>query len=147
MSPLLARAVAHVHGHLGWLAALALLHPAWLLRRPRRRALAAALAATLVATATAALGILLYPTYRQSLKPGLLSAAPIAAALFERKEHLGIGALVLAWVGLALHGLWCRDRPGAASLARAAFAAYVGAAGFAVVTAVLGVVVAVRASL
>ena len=50
------RVLEHVHGHIGWLAALALVHPAILLRRPRCRAMLAAGAATLLATLAALLG-------------------------------------------------------------------------------------------
>jgi hypothetical protein len=148
MSALVARALEHVHGHLGWLTALALAHPAILLRRRRRRALGVAAAATALATATATLGALLYPQYRAVIKPLLFAASPAVGELFERKEHLGVGALVLAWVGLGAHALSRRYDSAAAhdELGRLAFIAYAAAAILATTTATLGVVVAVHRS-
>ena len=143
MSGLIARAVEHVHGHAGWLATLALAHPAWLLRRPRRRAYGAATAATGLVTLTAALGAIVYPAYRSAVKPLIYAASPVVGDLFERKEHLGIAALVLAWVGLALHLLAHRDGPADEELARLAFAVYVGAAVLAALAAGLGLIVGV----
>jgi len=61
VSVFVVRLVAHVHGQLGWVAALALAHPALMLRRPRRRVLAVAAAATILVTAAGALGASLYP--------------------------------------------------------------------------------------
>src|SRR5262249_32749606 len=98
MSDLIVRLLERVHGHVGWLAALALAHPALLLRRPRRNVLGVATAATVLVTLAASLGALLYPAYRGSIKPLLFATAPAAGALFERKEHLGVAALVLAWI-------------------------------------------------
>lgn len=141
------RALAYVHGHLGWLAALALAHPAVMLRRPRRRVLAVSTVATLLVSAVAAMGALLYPPYREVVKPGLSATAPLAAALFERKEHLGVLALVLAWAGLVLVAL---GRAAAADdrreIGRAAFAAYAGASVAALGSAAAGLVVAVQRS-
>src|SRR5262249_32250847 len=94
MSPLVARAVEHVHRPLGSLSAAALCPPAILLRQPRRRALAATVGATILVTAVAVLGAVLYPEYRASVKPALFASAPVAGNLFERKEHLGVATLV-----------------------------------------------------
>ena len=66
----------------------ALTHPAVLLRRPRRNVLGVAIAATALVTVAAALGALLYPSYRTGVKPLLFAATPAVGALFERKEHL-----------------------------------------------------------
>ncbi len=66
----------HVHGHLGWLAAVALIHPAISLRQRERRAhLSVALAAGL-ATPAGALGAALYPAYRERVKPPIFIHAP-----------------------------------------------------------------------
>jgi hypothetical protein len=146
MSDLLLRFLEHVHGHVGWLSALALAHPAVLLRRPRRNVFGVAIAATALLTATAALGALLYPSYRLGVKPGLLAATPGIGALFERKEHLGIAALVLAWTGLAALALARQRDAAAADLGRLAFVAYSGAAFMAVVAAGAGLIVGAHRS-
>jgi hypothetical protein len=138
------RAFAHVHGHLGWLAALALAHPAVMLRRPRKRVLTVAVAATILVTAAGALGALVYPRYRTVVKPALLAAAPLAGELFERKEHLGVLAVVLAWAGLALAALAHRRSGEQPEVARAAFVAYTGAAAAALGSAAAGLIVAVH---
>ncbi len=146
MSGLAVRLFAHVHGHLGWLAALALAHPALMLRRPRRRVLAVATAATVLVTAAGALGALLYPGYRTVVKPALFAAAPVAGALFERKEHFGVLAIVLAWAALALAALAHRRSSEQPDVARAAFVAYTGAAAAALGSAAAGLIVAAHRS-
>jgi hypothetical protein len=93
------RLAEHVHGHLGWLAAAVLAHPAIVLRdRARRAHLAVGLAAGLP-TLTAAIGVALYGPYREKLKQGIFLASPRVGWLFERKEHLAFGAVLLAWAG------------------------------------------------
>jgi hypothetical protein len=146
MTRFLASVLEHVHGHIGWLAALALAHPAVLLRRPRRNAFTVALAATVLVTAAAALGALLYPHYRVIIKPALFAATPAIGELFERKEHLGVSALVLAWTGLAALVLARRRDEAAVDLGRLAFVAYTGAALMAVVVASAGLVVGAHRS-
>jgi hypothetical protein len=146
MSDLALRIVEHVHGHVGWLSALALTHPAVLLRRPRRNVLGVAIAATALVTVTAALGALLYPSYRSEVKPLLLAATPVVGALFERKEHLGAAALVLAWIGLLALTVARRRDDAAAGLGRLAFVAYSGAAIVAVIAAGAGLIVGAHRS-
>jgi hypothetical protein len=146
MTQFLARLLEHVHGHVGWLAALALAHPAVLLRRPRRNAFTVALASTVLVTATAALGALLYPHYRTGIKPLLFAATPAIGELFERKEHLGVAALVLAWTGLGALALARRRDEAAVDLGRLAFVAYTGAALMALVVAGAGLAVAAHKS-
>jgi hypothetical protein len=141
MSDLLLRILEHVHGHLGWLSALALGHPAVLLRRPRRHVLGVAIAATTLVTIAAALGALLYPSYRVEVKPLLFAATPAVGALFERKEHLGVAALVLAWIGLLALGVARRRDAAATELGRLAFVAYSGAALVAIMAAGAGLIV------
>jgi hypothetical protein len=138
---ILLRAAEHLHGHLAWLATLALAHPALLLRRPRPRLLGATLAATLLVTACGALGAVLYPPYRQELKPLLFAAAPHLGVAFERKEHLAVGAVALSWVGLTAYLAERKRTP--ESGPSVAFVAYAGAAALALLTACLGTAVAV----
>ena len=137
------RVLERIHGHVGWLAALALLHPAILLRRPRRRAVLAASLATSLATAAGALGVALYPPYRAQLKQRLFVTVPTVGWLFERKEHLAVGAIALAWIGLVAHLVAPRVPGGPArdAVARLAFHAYALGAAMALVTAILGLVV------
>ena len=146
MTQLLARFLEHVHGHVGLLAALALAHPAVLLRRPRRNVFTVAFAATALVTTTAAVGALLYPHYRTSIKPALFAATPLVGQLFERKEHLGVAALVLAWTGLGALALARRRDEAAIDLGRLAFVAYTGAALMALVVAGAGLVVGANRS-
>jgi hypothetical protein len=141
MTQLLTRFLEHVHGHVGWLAALALAHPAVMLRRPRRNALGVALAATVLVSVTAGLGALLYPHYRTAVKPLLFAATPAVGELFERKEHLGVAALVLAWTGLGALALARRRDEASVDLGRLAFVAYSGAALVALLAAGAGLIV------
>ncbi len=135
-----------MHGHVGWLSALALAHPAVLLRRPRRNVLGVAIAATALVTVAAALGALLYPSYRAGVKPLLFATTPAVGALFERKEHLGAAALVLAWIGLLALTLARRRDDAATGLGRLAFVAYSGAAFVAVIAAGAGLIVGAHRS-
>ena len=45
------------------------------------------------------MGVWLYPLYRQRVKRPIFETAPAVGWLFERKEHLAFGALLLAWAG------------------------------------------------
>jgi len=121
-----------VHGHLGWLAAASLAHPAVVLRRPRR-APAAVIASTAIATLAGGLGAWLYVPFRETVRPALYETAPRFGLLFERKEHLAFGAIVFAWVGCLAY---FSDRQ------RLARRAYVAATLLAVAVAVMGTVVA-----
>jgi hypothetical protein len=139
------RVLEHLHGHLACLATLALIHPALLLRRPQRRARLAAALATLLATATGALGFVLYPRYRAELKPGIYATSRALGDAFERKEHLAIAVVVLAWIGAVAH-FASAERGAEQAWARVAHAAYASAALLAVLTAGLGIAVAVTRS-
>jgi hypothetical protein len=137
------RLLEHIHGHVGWLSALALVHPAILLRRTQRRAKLAAAAATILSTLTAAMGAMMYASYRIQIKPLLFAEAPALGWAFERKEHLGTAAVMLAWGGLASHHAAHSPKSGHnVRLARVAHVSYVAAAASAVLAATLGVVVA-----
>ncbi|MBX3223124.1 MAG: hypothetical protein KF795_21605 [Labilithrix sp.] len=137
----------HVHGHLGWLAAALLVHPAIVLRDRRRRAHVAVGLATVAVTVVAAGGMWLYVAYRAELKQAIFVGAPAVGLLFERKEHLAFGAVLLAWAGCAAYVAAPRATPEVRAVLRTiAFRAYVGAAALAVVVAALGTVVAVYRS-
>jgi hypothetical protein len=138
------RVLEHVHGHLGWLSAAALLHPAILLRSPRRNAHLAVWLATGFLTVTGALGAYLYAPYRDQVKQQLFIHAPAVGYLFERKEHLAFGAILLSWAGaIAYTAAGRAEEPVRRSLLTLAFRACVLACALTVCTAVLGVAVAV----
>ena len=141
------RLLEHVHGHLGWLAAAVLVHPAIVLRsRTRRAHWAVGLSAALV-TVVAAIGLWLYVAYRERLKQGIFMHAPAIGLLFERKEHLAFGAVVLAWAGTAAY--FAAPRATAETRERLrtlAFRAFCASAALAVLVAILGTVVAVYRS-
>jgi hypothetical protein len=141
------RLIEHVHGHLGWLAAALLVHPAVVLRRRNRRAhLAVGLSTTLV-TVASAIGVWLYTAYRERLKQGIFLQTPAIGLLFERKEHLAFAAVVLAWAGAAAYFAAPRASPEVCLQMRTiAFRAYVAAAGLAIVVVALGTIVAVYKS-
>jgi len=139
----IARVAEHVHGHLGWLAVAVLAHPAIVLRRPKRRAdLAVALAAVLP-TVAGALGMWVYGPYRDRIKQGIFIDARWVGLLFERKEHLAFGAILLSWAAAAAYGLAIRtEGPARDGLRVFAFRGFVAAAALAAVAAVLGTTVA-----
>jgi hypothetical protein len=144
MSDRALRVLEHVHGHLGWLAAAALVHPVVVLRTPGRRALLATSLATALVTLAGTLGVVLYPDYRGRLKQAIFIEAPAMGWQFERKEHLAAGAIALSWAGLAAH-LASRgqtDEAARAALWRASRSAYAASAALAILTGVLGVIVA-----
>lgn len=96
-------ALVALHGHLAVLGLAVLLHPVITLGRRHlspRTVLTADLGALLLA-APAALGWLLYPTYRARIKPALWLSEPAVALRFETKEHLASAAVVLAICGAA----------------------------------------------
>ncbi len=140
---LVLRVAEHVHGHLGWLAAAALAHPALLLRSTARRAHLSVALAAFVATLAGALGMALYPAYREQLKPSIFAGSPALGFAFERKEHLAFGAIVLAWAGaLTYAGALVASGGVGQRLRKASHACFVAAAVFAVATAALGTCVA-----
>jgi hypothetical protein len=141
------RLLEHIHGHLGWLSAAILVHPALLLRSKTRRADLAVGIATALVTAGSALGLWLYVAYRDALKQAIFLHAPGYGLLFERKEHLAFGALLLAWAGGAAYFAARRAaEPVRTTLRTIAYRAYVASAALALIVAVLGTVVAVYKS-
>jgi hypothetical protein len=138
------RLLEHVHGHLGWLSAAALLHPAMLLRNPRKRAHLSVGLSVVFLTTTAAIGVYLYGPYRDRVKQSLFIHAPAIGYLFERKEHLAFGAVLLAWAGAIAYVAAIRAEDPLKGLLRTfAFRAFVLSCALSVGTAVLGVIVAV----
>jgi hypothetical protein len=139
----LVRVAEHIHGHLGWLAAAALLHPAILLRNPQRKAHLSVALCTGFATLEGALGIWLYGPYRDRLKQHLFIEARWVGLMFERKEHLAFGAILLAWAGASAYAAASGARaPIKAPLRKFAFHAFVVSAALALMTASLGTLVA-----
>lgn len=92
-----------IHGMLAALALAALVHPVVFLRRAEAaaRARSVALYATGLLLALNGVGWALYPSYRQAVKPRLRLEEPLAAVIFETKEHLAWFAVVLAVAGTA----------------------------------------------
>ncbi len=138
--------IERLHGHLAILGLALLLHPIVMLRAGRRPTARTRLVAELGAALLLvpfAVGLAIYPAYRQGVKPGLLAEAPVVTAQFEVKEHLAALAVALAvggavtlraggrhpeawaaarslllaaWccgVGAGLLGLWVASRAGA----------------------------------
>jgi hypothetical protein len=139
----LVRVAEHVHGHLGWLAAAALAHPAILLRQRKRKAHLSVGLATLFVTVTGGLGIWVYGPYRDRIKQAIFLEAPAVGFLFERKEHLAFGAVVLAWAGAAAYAMAFRaGGPMQESMRTFAYRAFVASALLTVVVAILGTAVA-----
>lgn len=140
----LARVGEHLHGHLGWLAAIALVHPAIFLRRRDRRAHLSVALAVAMATLAGGVGASLYPAYRERLRQPIFAQAPVVGYLFERKEHLAFGAILLAWAGAVAYAAACRytDAVGRDALRKAAHWSFVASALLSVVTALLGTIVA-----
>jgi len=137
------RILVRIHGHLGWLASIALVHPAIVLRRTKRRAHLAVFLATGLVTGVFALGVVIYPDYRDRLRQMIFQQGRSIGFLFERKEHLAFGAMLLAWAGTAAYvGAMGVDGGARESLRRAAHWAFVAAAVLAVCTATLGIIVA-----
>ena len=95
---------AAVHGHLGVLAVVALVHPAVLLwsGRPLSRGGRLSLGlSTLVTVAAFVVGLAAYGDYRAHVKRDLFHVDPRAGLLFETKEHLAYAALALTLGGFA----------------------------------------------
>ena len=58
---------------------------------------------TVAVVATALLGGYVYPHYRERLKQHIFIEAPRLGWLFERKEHLAVGAVSFALLGCVAH--------------------------------------------
>ncbi|GDX80507.1 hypothetical protein LBMAG42_23180 [Deltaproteobacteria bacterium] len=144
---LVLRLLARLHGHAGWLAVAALLHPVIVLRSPMRRARGAAWASTLLVSAVAGLGAGLYPSYRALLKQAIFQQNPTVGWWFERKEHLAVGAVTFAWIGLLCHLAAARaDSTSQKRLAALAHRAYAAAFFLALSVATIGTIAAANRS-
>jgi hypothetical protein len=89
-----------------------------------------------------ALGTVLYPPYRNTLKQRLFVQTPTIGWMFERKEHLAVGAIALAWVGCAAHlALPSFPEKTRERVARVAHLSFVSSAILAATAAALGVTV------
>jgi hypothetical protein len=144
MTTLWLRVLERIHGHMGWLSVAALLHPAILLRNPKRCAPLAVSLATAGVVATSLLGGYIYPLYNERLKQHIFIEAPRIGWLFERKEHLAVGAVGLALAGCLAHlsmPLFAEHET-KGTVARLAHRAFVASFAIALLVAVLGVAVA-----
>lgn len=138
-----ARVVEHVHGHLGWLAAAVLAHPGFVLWRGKRKAHFSVACAAVVPTLAGALGMWVYGPYRDRVKQSIFIDARWIGLLFERKEHLAFGAILLGWAGAAAYALSVSaEEPSLTSLRTFACRAFVAAAALALTVGVLGSLVA-----
>jgi hypothetical protein len=128
------RLLERIHGHVGWLTAALLVHPAFALRR-----LSVTLA-TAGATLSAALGFWIYGPYREELRSAIFTEAPRIGWLFERKEHLSFGAVLFAWVGALAYA--AGQRAAGDRFTRLARSAFLISAALAFAVAALGTYVA-----
>ncbi len=144
MTTLLLRVLERIHGHLGWMSVAALLHPAIFLRNPKRRARLSVALATGFVVVTALFGGYIYPLYRERIKQHIFIEAPRIGWLFERKEHLAVGAVAFALAGCVSHLTLplFSDEDLKRTMARLAHRAFVVAFALALLVAILGVAVA-----
>ncbi len=136
------RLLESVHGHVGVLAMAALLHPALILwsGRPLSRNARIALGASVALVLTAfALGLTIYPAYREQVKADLFRADVRAGLLFETKEHLAWVSLISA-LGAGVAAL--AAPPKAIAIRRIAGRVFLGSAIACALTAALGTWVA-----
>ena len=137
------RVLERLHGHAGWLGAALLVHPAIILRDRRRRANVAVALSTGLITVIAGVGMWLYVSYREQLKRQIFIDDASAGWLFERKEHLAFGAVVLAWAGGAAYFTAERADAHRDALRTTAHRAFVASAALALTVAALGTYVAI----
>lgn len=132
------RLLESIHGHLGVLAVIALVHPAILLRRgaPLSRGVRLSVWLTTAACCAAfALGVGIYGDYRTHVKAELFRASVRAGFLFETKEHLAFATVALAVAAGVSALLAPRD---AVSIRRLSAVLYAAAAVLGLVVASLG---------
>jgi uncharacterized membrane protein YfcA len=135
------RTLESIHGWLGWASIGALAIPAALLLRKKRVDVRIVVACTAFATIVATLGGYLYAYYTPMLKRAIYVASYRTGLLMERKEHLAVVALALAWCGCLLY-VAGDDDDARRTRARIAHVCFVVSAMLAFVIAVLGATVA-----
>jgi hypothetical protein len=149
MSPATLQLIARAHAVIAWIATaeLALALPLLIRARQRRVTLAISIAAALTITLTGALGVLLEATYRSRIRQRLFVESPALGWLFERKEHLAFGAILLAWAALStlVAARISRDPARASDLHAAARVAGIASAALALAASVMAALVARRA--
>ena len=131
-----------IHGHLGILAVVALLHPAITLRSGRPLSFGMKWSCALstgFAVSAFATGLALYGSYRDIVKRPLLLESLDVGMLFETKEHLAWGVMTMAIGALVTAIAAPREQDG---LRRAAALVYAAAFLLAVCVAGLGTYVA-----
>jgi hypothetical protein len=97
------RALARVHEIVAWVATAALAVASGIIfRAPARRGPVIAISAVAILSITlaGALGLSLEDAYRSRIRQRLFVEQPALGWLFERKEHLAFGAILLGWSGL-----------------------------------------------
>ena len=149
MSPAALQLVVRVHAVVAWIATAALgLALPWVILRRRGRITSAILAAAALGiTIAGGLGVLLEAAYRAQIRQRLFVRSPALGWLFERKEHLAFGAILLAWCALtaAAAARVTREPARASDLDRAARLAGIAAAALALAASVMSAIVARRA--
>jgi len=149
VSPATLQLVARAHAVVAWLATAALVvaAPRLIGRRRDRVTLAIAAAAALGITIAGGLGVLLEAAYRSQIRQQLFVRSPALGWLFERKEHLAFGAILLAWCALSTTAAAriTREPERAKDLQRAARLAGITAAALALAASVMSAIVARRA--
>jgi hypothetical protein len=102
---------------------------------------------TVFVTVAAGLGLWLYAAYRERLKRDIFLHAREIGLLFERKEHLAFGAVLLCWAGAIAYLAEQRAEGASRVMFRTiALRAFVASAALAIIVAVMGTVVAVTKS-
>jgi hypothetical protein len=146
MSPATLQLVARAHAVVAWIAtaALAVALPLLIRGRQRRVTLAISAAAAIAITLAGALGVLLEAAYRSRIRQRLFGKSPALGWLFERKEHLAFGAILLAWCALStiVAAQISRDPRRAGDLHAAARLAGIASAGLALAASVMATIVA-----
>jgi hypothetical protein len=149
VSPAVLHLVAQAHAVVAWIAtaALAVALPLLIRARASRVTLAVSAAAAIAVTFAAGLGVLLDATYRSRIRQKLFVRSPSLGWLFERKEHLAFGAILLAWCALStlLAAQISRDPRRASDLHAASRLAAITSAGLALAASVMAAIVARRA--
>lgn len=143
MSDFALRLIERLHGHIGWLAVAAVLHPALLLRNPKRNAALSVGLATCLISIAGAIGAYVYPLYRMKLKQDIFIHSQTIGWMFERKEHLAVGAIGFAWVGCVAYFSKAHfDQASRPALARAAWLAFATSFAMSASVALIGTIVA-----